>query len=487
MAAHAYYVMQANISRERLTEAGIEIIGEHELSFDPAAPDEKLVCWVIPASGVERLRDFTYNVQVVPLDHLDERSSFVAIANPDGSRARPDADPRTIKLVRFLAWNRSPEQRARFKEIIEQELVPVVGDVNVFHNPQPFVRPPGDAGRGLILHLHSSPEHGQYDLPQELWGLSYAQHLTDRTAVGLWMDGTPFYSREGVEIGAIKDRNAYIYLDPTHAPHTDSDLRDDIFRHICKTIAEQIRSPGGLPSHEAVRLNYVEKCMGRANVEKRKLTSRVSELESKIEEHQKELASALREYRQTDGQLRHFDQYVSDMRRRLGLEFDKLAEMPSLKSVSWRGEMLMVETRMIFCIDPRTGHEHEIGEISIVIDGERAQVRFRNQTHQINGLEPNMQAPHVFPTGKACLGNMDSAIPPLIAKFEWAAAIHMCLHFLRDVNVADPAGKHIDKWPVHRTKDQIEAERNQTEEERRAALADAAASTADQTTATAEV
>lgn len=487
MVAHACYVMQANISRELLLAAGVEVIGQHDLSYDPSSPEEKIECWVVGEADVDRLREFGYLAEVVPLDHLDDHGSFVAITNADGSRATPEVDPRAIKVVRFPEWEAGLERRARYKEIVTRELTGVAGDVSVYHSVNSRVRPQPDEPADFALFLNSSPVPGRYDLPQLLWGQLFAPMTTNQSIVGMWLDGFPIYSQEGVEIGAVGDRCAYIYLDPTVRPHCGGDVSDSVFVLICQAIAEHIRNPMSAPPRAMVRKSYVEKCVARADVERRKLESRAKGLEEQIVEYQRGLNEGLREFRQVAGQLHHFEQYVEDMRQRLGKEFDKLVAMPALKSVSWRGSMLVVETRMIYCVDPRTGHEHEIGEIKILIDSERAQVCFRNQTHQIAGLQPDMQAPHVFPTGKACLGNMDQAIPALVAKFEWAAAIHMCLHFLRAVNVDDPAGKHIDKWPVHRTAEEIEAERLQTDEDRRSLLAAAAeTASAEQLTETTE-
>ena len=111
---------------------------------------------------------------------------------------------------------------------------------------------------------------------------------------------------------------------------------------------------------------------------------------------------------------------------------------------------IKVFTDTLYCTDPRTDILHEIGEfrIEISFNGKEDCVRWFNLTRDINGNMPDMQAPHVFKNGKACLGNAAEIFPELIANFEFAAVALVAIQFIESVNTDDSAGKHIDSWPI---------------------------------------
>jgi hypothetical protein len=68
----------------------------------------------------------------------------------------------------------------------------------------------------------------------------------------------------------------------------------------------------------------------------------------------------------------------------------------------------------------------------------------------VDGFEEDMNAPHVYSDGHACLGNVEDLFPELIAKRDFASALQLAIVFIESVNVNDSAGKKIDHWPVAR-------------------------------------
>jgi hypothetical protein len=58
-----------------------------------------------------------------------------------------------------------------------------------------------------------------------------------------------------------------------------------------------------------------------------------------------------------------------------------------------------------------------------------------------------MNAPHVWSTGAACLGNAAELISVLMTKKEYLAVITSTIAFIEEVNLEDRAGAYINRWP----------------------------------------
>jgi hypothetical protein len=97
-------------------------------------------------------------------------------------------------------------------------------------------------------------------------------------------------------------------------------------------------------------------------------------------------------------------------------------------------------------------------------------------TRKVTGMQVGMHAPHVFPSGNPCLGNMSSVIPKLVTSYMLADAVDMSIAYLEAVNERDAAGKHYKKWPL--SDEQKKKDKAAKKAEREAAKA--AAESADQ-------
>lgn len=55
---------------------------------------------------------------------------------------------------------------------------------------------------------------------------------------------------------------------------------------------------------------------------------------------------------------------------------------------------------------------------------------------------------HYLVNGAACLGNKKSLFPDLLRKRQLSMAIELVIAFVESVNITDPAGSHIARWPL---------------------------------------
>jgi len=214
-----------------------------------------------------------------------------------------------------------------------------------------------------------------------------------------------------------------------------------------------------------VRRSYTKACMGRRKYEREELTDVMRQAQTSAQKWQRELKDAVRRYDEASRKLEQQDGDDERFAEMLNAEFDAIIEEDNkVVSMDCLGDNILVETENLYCIDPRSGHEHDIGAFRFVIEQEKASVKFYNMTRRVRGYNNRlMHAPHVFTNGNPCLGDQSVDIPQFVARFQWRALIDRCVRYLQSVFVKDAAGSCIVNWPISRTKEQIE------EEERRAA------------------
>lgn len=171
-------------------------------------------------------------------------------------------------------------------------------------------------------------------------------------------------------------------------------------------------------------------------------------------------ARALQEYDRIEAQFNLLRSLKTDSAdNKYGLEFDKLAAMEKVFDVEIIGNTLKVFTDTLLCEHPETHRFHELGkfEIRIPMNG-KTDIRMYNLTRKIkadhynDGWTETMHAPHIYPDGKPCLGNMTSAFPELLARYEFSIVAMLAIQFIEAVNEDDDnAMGVIERWPEVKT------------------------------------
>jgi len=202
--------------------------------------------------------------------------------------------------------------------------------------------------------------------------------------------------------------------------------------------------------HRAKSLEeYTKVCNGRFEKTVEQSRSIVSNNPDKVRQYQQAIVKLVRESNDAEKKLQYMENSRAEAITAYAQEFDKLLEVPKILDVRVSDGVIKVFTDTLYCIDSRTGKRHEIGAFRIEINPElEVPVRWHNLTRKVDGYSRGMNAPHVHPDGKACLGNMAEVIPQLVADYEFAALAMVCIQFVESANVDDSAGKHINKWPL---------------------------------------
>lgn len=195
------------------------------------------------------------------------------------------------------------------------------------------------------------------------------------------------------------------------------------------------------------RDRYVKLCMKtRQQVVKRCHDENKRFIEEK-ERLAREVAKATRRIEQNRHLIAMSQCSVKEHEKAFAEQFKKLNEMKNITAIMVEGNTLVVQTDVLYCVDPRTGIEHEIGSFRIRIDCGQYNISMTNTTRRVSGHDENMHAPHVFPRGNLCEGTLGEILPDLYGKYDYATIVMVAIQFVQSVNVDDPAGRYINRWP----------------------------------------
>lgn len=455
-----YYIMQESVSRERLQQLHIRHSAiELENEAVQEVLGEALACWVVTATGLEKLTNYGYEVQhsveFETGDDVRPTGVFVALVNPDQTPASTEVDPAEIKVVYFSA-DVPTSLRDRLRQAAEELLIPVFRrHVRFTYNGSPMVVSASSDPGVLQVVLGGSSIGGSMDLPSVMWDNQVHLH-GEHAAIAPYMIGSAIMTDEDFEVASLGENDLFIYPDLIYHIPNGAPRNMTVLRRIFSAAAELHTSPRGA-DYDVIEERYVNACSQRVKNEVRRIKDDLDNTNNAARETQSRLVSLLRDHQRLTNELSNYSNDADAAAVKLRKEFRALLGVPRVVEVEWRGQFMCVTTDKLYTIDPRTGHEHEIGAFKLIINHLTSDVEFHNITRRVRGYEAGMNAPHVFPTGRACLGSMQETIPMLVAGYEWAVLVQICIAFLESVNTDDSAGRYVNRWPRSRSKEQIEA------------------------------
>lgn len=438
----SYYIIRHAISIERLKELRVRVLKEDDLPYGGEAEEEGRVvpCYAITATGIKKLVKAGYKCdRIITLPELDN-VKFVALANPDDSPARADVDPKTIKIFEISNFD-GRFDREKLRVLVQDTLGKVVDSHFRLHVPHSQKRAPTNEEGWIEINIWSSPDDGQMECPEKMWGINVS--CCDNANIGPWISGNPVITEEGDEVGAFDKHNIYLYWDAVE--HNDENS-EKILRKFFEFVAKYWEKGSGFDK-DIVCKQYVKHCKGRAAALLREMERDYDDLCNRIVNNKEKMIRDIREARRLEVDLVARRSSDEALEKQLRKEFEALCAIPHVRGVNWRGDNLTVTTDVLYCQDPRSKKWHEIGAFNLVVDQNSSEVRFYNLTRQLNTYENGMHGPHLFPTGRACMGNMQEILPRLVANYEWSAAVEVAIAFVQSVNVDDSAGRHINAWP----------------------------------------
>lgn len=224
-----------------------------------------------------------------------------------------------------------------------------------------------------------------------------------------------------------------------------------------KTDVVKAKRPELDAEHQKYRDLYIAACSSRVSelvVQNRQV---LATERSQIERLQQELVRELRAIRIEEGRAHGAPLIDRDAYAR---EFDAIFDVPKVKDVSVEDGVISVYTDTFFAYDNRSRKNHELGAyvIQFLTDGQADCVRWFNLTRRVNAGRSDQHAPHVFTSGRSCLHAIKDSIIDLVAELQFAVATQLAIDFIEQVDVDEPDGAHLDKWPLEKLPEPTPAE-----------------------------
>lgn len=135
-----------------------------------------------------------------------------------------------------------------------------------------------------------------------------------------------------------------------------------------------------------------------------------------------------------------------------GLEFDKLMQHPDIEDILIDSDFIHVMTGPIYI--EYQDKEYDIGKfkITLSVNPRNFIVEMKNLTRSVPGRERRGTAhPHIWSDGRPCLGNIQECLPHMVGEYQFAAAISVCIQFLKSVNEDAGHFSDIRDWPLKAT------------------------------------
>jgi hypothetical protein len=213
-----------------------------------------------------------------------------------------------------------------------------------------------------------------------------------------------------------------------------------------KTDVVKAQRPELDEAHKRYRELYIAACSSRVSelvVQNRQV---LSTERSQIERLQQDLIRELRAIAIEEGRAAGAGLVDKDAYAR---EFDAIFAVPKVKDVMVQDGVISVYTETLFADDPRSRKRHELGDyvIQFLTDGQADCVRWYNLTRRVNAGRCDQHAPQVFTSGRSSLHAIKDSIVDLVAELQFAVATQLAIDFIEQVDVDEPDGAMLDKWP----------------------------------------
>ena len=420
------------IPREVFPIAELERLGISPSEWQTDQP-----CWLISAQDVTTLMESGYAFQDSG-SAIEGMRNLAVIRRPEPGSSLPDwltMDHYRGDMNKELLIDKITRL---FKPNIDENIHIKFGDGSVVA--------PVETGFRIVFHGSASP--GSMLLPSGIKfnGSLLAYHGRNEARFDVWGGGYPILDDDNNEVGSVDEHNLYIYADVTHCNCDDG---HEIISGILNASAAALQQVRAGQTRDSVigdiaRERYVSYCNRRGDAERRAAETDINEGQSKIEHHQRELIKSIRKVEIARERLSFINSADTGTASKFIEEYNRLTNLAHIENVTVIGHRLICYTDMITYTDPRTDIVHLCGKMKIEIDMDNGTVRMYNQ----NWIVRDMQAPHVFPGGDPCLGNISNILPELVGRYDFPAAIMVAIQYLESVNIRDSAGVKCHYWPI---------------------------------------
>lgn len=205
--------------------------------------------------------------------------------------------------------------------------------------------------------------------------------------------------------------------------------------------------------------DYIKFCSENSNQYITQIKKALSDAEKEVGELQTKLFEALKMHRQYTGIIMNYDEakHLEEEKKKNVEAFEAVRALPQIRSIFVQDNKVHIYTNEFNVEDPRTNKIHNLGNFYINLNmmsssyNANESISIKNMKHTVKAWSGSgtMEAPHIFNGGKMCHGNLINSIKEHYADRDLYAVVMDLIIFLESVNVNDPAGACIDKWPEY--------------------------------------
>jgi hypothetical protein len=320
--------------------------------------------------------------------------------------------------------------------LTEQLLAPAVRMDVMVSNGQGEHRQPVDDGRFHVFFNSSPIGERCATTPAALFGIK----LPSREAA-FWPSGAGIGIADGTGflVGELVGNNFYIHTQLVQAGTYDE---AKLVARVMLAALHEFSVRAQVSYADTMVKAYREECLTRVKARIDNATHNPFD-PNHVRQSEAVLKDAVAVTQRSERALQRLE-----INEQFGHEYDELLGIEKVANVTVGGGQILVDTKVLYCRDPRTGAVHEIGAFKIQIPTEGGRVRWFNQTRIVAIGDRKMNAPHVAADGHACEGTTKGEWPQFIANRQFAYVVMKAIQFIESVNTEDVWGKGINNWPV---------------------------------------
>jgi len=242
----------------------------------------------------------------------------------------------------------------------------------------------------------------------------------------------------------------FIYPNFTNFKEGAVEIFEKILEQTAKILTTNLPREDVLTSKafEEKRLFYqhIQRKLGE---EKRKADQELQSASRQVRSYGQNLATAVKNERHALIKVEGLG-VVGAKKKESDIIYESLQNIRQVKRYTFTVTGITAHTDILYC-EYEKGDVREIGAMEIFIPYNYVSnaIKWKNKTRNVRAFDSRLcPAPHVIGgDGSACLGNSNEVFAHLIAKMDLVAAVTRAIKFVETVNLSDPAGRMIVKWP----------------------------------------
>lgn len=200
---------------------------------------------------------------------------------------------------------------------------------------------------------------------------------------------------------------------------------------------------------EALTERFMHKLREQKERELRDSKNQIDRYEHDIETYKRQLKQMWDNLLRIRRNIGNEEEYLKSVSDQFIKDLDLIAKHPKVSDLHIVDGKIEMYTTDIYAYNKK-GERFYIGQFKVSMNLENTDVKFFNLNNRRNGFWTSQDHhPHVNGSnGQACLGSVASTIAELASQSQAYALALICIDFLENANIEDPAGAKVYNWDM---------------------------------------